>query len=263
MSGMRLWYQVLASYERMPNFLRPLQEICDRAASPGTVVEVHGTRWGGAGDQFRLFWNYDVREVIDNGLSVRRNGGYDAFVVANSLDPALTELREILDIPVLSFMEVACLHACMMGERFGLIVPQAKMAPRYREIVHGYGLQSRLSGIEVAEFPNLIGLDDAFRGDDSGRPALVPLLDAAERAIAAGAEIVIPVAAPSAILTRSAIFERQGAVILDCYSLLVKASELMVEMKRLTGQHVSRSQMYRAPSDEYFRQMAELRGLDI
>jgi Asp/Glu/hydantoin racemase len=258
---MRLFYQVLASYEAMPNFLRALQEHCTRAGAPGTAVEVHGTRFGGAGDQFRLFWNLDVREVIDNGLRLRREGGYDAFVVANSLDPAVVELREILDVPVLSFMEVACHNACMMGERFGLVVPNEKMAPRFRELVHAYGLRERLSGVEVASFEQLTRLDDAFAGGDGEEEALRVMQDAVGRAVENGAEVVIPVAAPSALLARRGVFAHRGAVVLDCYCRLVMQAELAVAMKRLTGEHVSRLQLYKAPDAASFERIAALRGL--
>src|SRR5690606_9246819 len=105
---MRIWYQLLSSETGMKNFIAATQALVDRAVSAGTTVEVRGTTNGVLGDQFRLFWNYDQREVIDNALKIRRDGGYDAFVIANSLDPALVELREMLDIPVLSFMEVNC-----------------------------------------------------------------------------------------------------------------------------------------------------------
>jgi hypothetical protein len=145
---MRLWYQLLSSEKRLSNFIGASGRLCARAAAPGTTVEVHGTRHGALGDQYRFFWHYDVREVIENGLAVRGSKAYDAFVIANSLDPALVELREMLDIPVLSFMEVCCFTACMMGERFGLVVPNEKMIPRYREIVHGYGLAARLAAVE-------------------------------------------------------------------------------------------------------------------
>ena len=125
---MRIWYQLLSSERRLSNFLKGAQSLCDKVAAPGTTVEVRGTRHGALGDQYRFFWHYDVREVVDNGLKVRdetrASGKYDAFVVANSLDPAIVELREMLDIPVLSFMEVNCFTACMLGDRFGL-VPRA------------------------------------------------------------------------------------------------------------------------------------------
>src|SRR3546814_175901 len=159
---MKLWYQLVSSETGMQHFIAATQALCDSAAAPDTQVDVRGTRQGALGDQYRLFWNYDVREIIDNALRIRKEGGYDAFVLANSLDPALVELREIMDIPVVSFMEVCCFHACTMGERFGLVVPNMKMVPRYREIPIGYGLRDSLSSVEGIEFENIRGFGAVF-----------------------------------------------------------------------------------------------------
>ena len=94
---MKIWFQLLSSETGMKGFLAATQKLVDRAMSPGTTVEVRGTTHGVIGDQYRLFCNYDTREVIDNALRIRAEGGYDAFVIANSMDPVLVELREMLD----------------------------------------------------------------------------------------------------------------------------------------------------------------------
>ena len=67
----RIWYQLVASENRMSNSIAATGRVCARAAAKGTQVEVRGTRHGALGDQFRFFWHYDVREIIDNGLSER------------------------------------------------------------------------------------------------------------------------------------------------------------------------------------------------
>src|SRR5688572_13862297 len=100
---MRIWYQLLSAEDGMKSSIAATQALATRAAAPGTTVEVRGTRHGALGDNYRLFWHYDTREVIENGLKVRREGSYDAFVIANSLEPGLVELRELLDVPVISF----------------------------------------------------------------------------------------------------------------------------------------------------------------
>ena len=164
---MRIWFQLLASETGMQNSIAATQTICDKAASPGTIVEVHGTSNGALGDNYRLFWHYDTREVIANGLKVRQSGQYDAFVIANSLDPGLVELREVLDIPVTSFMEVCCHTACMMGEKFGIIVSNEKFIHRYREIAIGYGLRERLAAVEATRFDNIRDLNTVFGAGES------------------------------------------------------------------------------------------------
>ncbi len=259
---MKIWYQLVSSETGMKNFLQSTQALCDGAAAPGTVVQVRGTQQGALGDQFRLFWNYDVREIIDNALEIRRSGGYDAFVLANSLDPALVELREIMDIPVVSHMEVCCFQACMMGERFGLVVPNEKMIPRYREIPYGYGLRDRLASVESIGFDNIRGFDAVFTDQALGDDCVAKTLQAARRSIAQGAEVVIPAGPASTLLVQRGIFEVDGVPLLDCYRLLVKATEAVVAMKRMTGVHISRKLLYQAPPAEYVEKVAQVRNIN-
>lgn len=258
---MRIWYQLISSETAMKNFIACTQGLCDRAASPGTTVEVRGTRQGALGDQYRLLWHYDVREVLENGLDVRRKGGYDAFVIANSLDPALVELREILDIPVLSFMEISCFVACTMGERFGLVVPNARMGPRYREIPYGYGLSDRLVAVESAGYENIRGFDEVFTDTALGDECIEAGLAAARRAIVKGADVVIPAGPLTALMASRGIYVVDDVPLLDAYSLLVKAAEMMVGMHRLTGVCVSRRQLYQAPPADLIRRAAEVRNI--
>ncbi len=262
-SVMKIWYQLVSSNTGMQNFLGATQALCDGAALPGTQVEVRGTEQGALGDQFRLFWNYDVREIIDNALAIRKSGGYDAFVLANSLDPGLVELREILDIPVVSFMEVCCFHACTMGDRFGIVVPNEKMIPRYREIPIGYGLRDRLASVEAIDFANIRGFDAVFTDEKLGDDCVKQILEAARRCIANGAETVIPAGPSTTLLAQRGIYEVDGVPLIDCYRLLLKATEMVVAMKRLTGIHVSRKLLYQAPPEEYVQRVADVRNIEL
>lgn len=105
---MRIWVQVFSARERSPHFHAALEEHLRSIADPGTQIEVHGTRKGGLGEQFRFFQAIDTVDIVDNILKCREAKGgqrYDAFVSLNSIDPCLNEAREILDIPVLGFLE--------------------------------------------------------------------------------------------------------------------------------------------------------------
>ena len=257
---MKIWYQLLSSETAMRDVIAGTQALVDTAASPGTVVEVRGTREGALGDDFRLFWHYDVREVIENGLRIRKEGGYDAFVLANSLDPGLVELREILDIPVLSFMEVSCSTALMMGESFGLVVPNDKFAAHYKEIVVRYGMRDRLTGIEALPYANVRDIGPAFK---AGKALIGEIEAACRRVMATGAEVVICPGPAAAMMAQAGIHEIDGVPILDSYRLLVKTAEAWVAMKRLTGVHVSRKRLYRSPPQSLLEQCAKARNLPV
>lgn len=259
---MRLWYQLLSSETGMKNFIAATQKLVDRVVSPGTQVEVRGTTQGVLGDQFRLFYNYDTREVIDNALKVRKEGGYDAFVLANSLDPALVELREMLDIPVLSFMEVNCFTACTMGDRFGLIVPNRKMIARYREIPIGYGLRDRLAACEPLFFDDVRKQDDAFTDVAVADAVVAETMRAARRAIEQGSEVLIAPGPPGALLAQRGIFKIDGVPLLDTYTLLAKVAETMAVMHQLTGVCVSRHMLYEAPPAELVKKVAAAYKVD-
>ena len=259
---MRIWFQLLASETGMSNSIAATKAIADKAASPGTIVEVHGTTNGALGDNYRLFWHYDTREVIDNGLKVRQSGQYDAFVIANSLDPGLVELREMLDIPVLSFMEVCCHTACMMGENFGILVSNEKFIPRYREIAIGYGLRDRLAAVEATKFDNIRDLNTVFGAGDAADRLKAELGEAARRAIDKGAEVLIASGPKAAFLASQGIYELDGVPLLDCYSLLVKFTEAMVGMHKLTGISVSRKGLYQSPPKELVMKAAAIHGIE-
>jgi allantoin racemase len=73
--------------------------------------------------------------------------GSDAAILAVSYDTALFAARQLLPIPVIGMTEAACLAACMVGGRFGLVTFSSP--DLYREVIAGHGLASRLSGIAL------------------------------------------------------------------------------------------------------------------
>jgi len=258
---MRIWYQLMASEKGMNHFVAATQALADKAAAPGTTVEVHGTREGAYGDQYRLFWHYNVREIIRNGLDAGRSGQYDAFVVANSLEPGMVELRETLDIPVVSFMEACCYTACSMGERFALIVPNEKFIPRYREIVYSYGIASRVATIESLTYENTRNFNAAFIDPQQQAVCAAEIIAIGRRAVEKGAEVVIAIGAATALMARRGVYEIDGAPLLDSYSLLVKLAEATVGYRALTGTFVSRKRLYQSPPAELSRRAAEIHNI--
>lgn len=260
-ASVKIWYQLISSETAMSDFLDSVRGLCNAAAAPGTEVEVHGTPFGALGDQYRIVWHYDVREFVETALRLRRDGGYDAFVIANSLDTGLVELREVLDIPVISFMEVCCFTACTMGERFSIIVQHPKMVTRYREIVHGYGIAGRLASIESTG--HAPGNRRMFSAKEEAEDYIAKVREAGCRALAAGAEVLFLTGSTAALLARHGIFDIDGAPLLHSYGLLVKAAESAVAMHRITGHCISRRNYYQSPPAELMNHVADVRDLPM
>lgn len=263
---MRIWVQVFSSPDRNPDFHAALAEHLRSVVEPGVEVEVHGTRKGGLGEQFRFFQAIDTADIIESVLECRQAKGgqrYDAFVSLNSIDPALTEAREILDIPVLGFLETTALVACMMGRSFSLITPNPKFGVSYSERLKLYGLTDRLASVEAMSFPHLSAYREAFTDAQAHQRVMDEFDRAARRAIEKGAEVIIPCGSHAVLQARRALREIDGALIMDGLAVLLKMTEMAVKTQKIMGTFVSRKLQYRAP-DEVTRERAKKEyGIDL
>jgi hypothetical protein len=61
--SMRIWVQVFSARERNPDFHATLGEHLRAVVEPGVQIEVHGTRKGGLGEQFRFFQAIDTPDI--------------------------------------------------------------------------------------------------------------------------------------------------------------------------------------------------------
>ena len=247
---MRIWVQVFSSRERNPNFHVALEEHLRSVVEPGVQIEVHGTRKGGLGEQFRFFQAIDTPDIIENILKCRAAKGedrYDAFVSLNSTDPALVEAREILDIPVLGFLETTTLVSCMMGRTFSLITPNPKFALSFSQKIQLYGLSDRLTSIEAMNIPHLPDYRQAFIDPAAHQRVMDEFDSAARRAVAAGAEVIIPCGSHAVLQARRGLREIDGALIIDGLGILLKMAETAVRIQQLMGTFVSRKMLYQAP----------------
>ena len=266
---MRLWVQVFSSRERNPNFHEALEKHLRSVVEPGVEIEVHGTKKGGLGEQFRFFQAIDMPDIIENVLKCKHAMGangekrYDAFVSLNSTDPALVEAREILDIPVVGFLETTALMACMMGKTFSLITPNPKFALSFEQRLTLYGLTGRLASIEAMNIPNLADYRQAYLHEAARTRVFNEWDAAARRAIAAGAEVLIPCGSHAVLTARRGVNEIDGALIVDGLAMLIKMAETMVKLQKTMGSVVSRKMLYQAPDAAVLQKAQQDYGLTL
>jgi allantoin racemase len=266
---MRLWVQVFSSRERNPNFHEALEQHLRTVVDPDTEIEVHGTKKGGLGEQFRVFQAIDMPDIIENVLKCKHakdaNGKprYDAFVSLNSTDPALVEAREVLDIPVLGFLETTALLSCMMGKTFSLITPNPKFALSFEQKLKLYGLSERLTSIEAMNIPSLTDFRQGFIDPAAHQRIMTEFDQAARRAVAAGAEVLIPCGSHAVLQARRGLREIDGALIVDGLAMLIKMAETAVRLQKIMGTVVSRKMLYQMPGAEVLAKAKQDYGLDI
>ena len=77
--------------------------------------------------------------------------GYDAVVLAVSLDTGLWACRELLGVPVIGMTEAGLLLGCTLATRIGVLTYGKRMGPMYRELCESYGLGARIAGIATLD----------------------------------------------------------------------------------------------------------------
>jgi allantoin racemase len=78
-------------------------------------------------------------------LLAEHAGRVDAVVLAVSHDTALEAARQLMPCPVVGMTEAACLTACLVGGRFGLVTFGG--VETYRELIARHGFSARLSAL--------------------------------------------------------------------------------------------------------------------
>jgi allantoin racemase len=257
---MKFWYQSLTRPDAWPAYQAALRRVLDRAADPGTTLDVHGIEQrGGVGDQYRRLEFIETIEVLDNVARAEAEG-YDAVLLGNIADPGLRTAREMVSIPVLGLCETALFTACQMGASVGLVVSNEKHYTRILENVALHGLTTRVAAVERMQVDRLVDLDAAFHPGETRDRILGQFHAAAERCVERGAEVIVPaVGVAMVLLAEAGVHESaRGAPVLCGPMALVQAGQAAVKLSRLMGgRYASRRGAYAQPPAS---QIAELRS---
>ncbi|NKB59433.1 MAG: hypothetical protein GKS00_24180 [Alphaproteobacteria bacterium] len=199
-------------------------------ARPETQLQTFGigeTPYGK--DRYRASFHIVTSLMIKSVLRAETKG-FDAVAVINTLDHGYYEMRELLDIPVVFITESAMHLACQLAPTFSFVTHNEAMQLHIGEMAKRYGLADRMAagthlGLTYENFPKMY--------DD---PATYVRLftEAARQAIAQGAALLMVAGNPlNMFLIDQAVRDIDGVPILDCCTAVVKAAELMVDLRRL------------------------------
>ena len=206
-----------------------MAEAAKLAAAPGTTIVPVTARFGARIISSRAENAIAGHAVIDAAAQHR---DCDAVLIGVSLDTGLRALREILPIPVVGMTEAAALVACTLGGRFGVVTLGTRMLALYEELLAGYGLASRVAGIEGVDIETRDYGDAARIGH-----ALVGLTDKLVRE--RGAEAIVLAGAAMAGYHRD-LRSRVPVPLLDGITCGVMLAETLVRLglkKPSVGSH--------------------------
>ena len=231
---MKIWYQSLSQIGHDPGY-DPyevnLKAYVDIVARPGTQVDVYGVKKKAPNMVKSDFIQHlHVGQVIDNALKAEREG-YDAFCVGGSLDLGYACLKEVLDIPVAFITESAYMSACLVARTFGIIGISEQNLRRKMQLVRDYGLTERCTPGAHLNSENSAIIDSFARDPQS---FIDNFTKAARQVIAGGAGVLIPsYGAMGSFLSKQGITTIDNIPIIDIVAVLIKTTEMLVDLKAL------------------------------
>jgi Asp/Glu/hydantoin racemase len=251
----RIWYQSFVHPTEQAPYIDRLQAFLDKAAGAGMKFEVHGLdppdRHFHPLSEFRC-----AAQTIRNAIEAER-AGYDAFVIGHFQEPGLLEIRGAVDIPVIGLGEASMLAALSMGGRLGLVTIDPAFIDWHERQVRMHCLDRRVVGVRAVHM-DLPAFMRAFTDEESYARVRADFNEQVRPLVAAGAEVIIPAGGlPMLLFVRESPFIIDGALVLNGIAVAIKATEMALSLKSLTGTVVSRRGTYAKAStaciEEYLR----------
>jgi Asp/Glu/hydantoin racemase len=172
------------------------------------------------------------REVIRGAIQAERED-YDVFFMNHFQDVGLYEARAAVKIPVLGLGEATLLHACTMGRKLGLIAINPAFIPTHNEQICRYGLQQRIAGLRAME-ANISDYMEAFASPAKKSELQAIFEREARRLIDGGADVIVPTGGiPMMLFGEEPDANVDGAPIVNGVTVVIKAAEMAVKLKRL------------------------------
>jgi len=198
------------------------------------------------------------REVIRGAIAAERDG-CDVFFMNHFQDVGLYEARAAVSIPVLGLGESTLLHACTMGRKLGLLAINPAFIPGHADQVMRYGLQQRVAGIRTID-ARISDYMEAFNTPAKKAALEEVFLREARRLLDAGADVIVPTGGiPMMLFASEPGANVDGAPVVNGVTILIKAAEMAVKLRRLGAMTTSRIAQsgFALPSEQALREFLE------
>ena len=90
-------------------------------------------------------------EIMTAAIEAERDG-FDAFVIGCCYDPALTQCRELVSIPVIGPLEASVSLSRLFGHSFAVVTDHRKAVPELRDRIRLYGLESNCRAVDAIDW---------------------------------------------------------------------------------------------------------------
>ena len=263
--ALRLWHQSTTEIDNIGPYRLSLLERARLILGDEAGIEVHGLPSGtyhGRSPSAALgnaYLHHRILDpILDNAMKAER-AGYAAFIIGSFSDPFVRELRSAIDIPVISLTESALLVGCSLGKYLVAISNAPAVAWMTRTSVEACGLQARVLDVTAIDPPLEEPALAAAYADPA--PVIAAFTRAAERAVAAGADVIIPAEGVLAqLLVLNGVRTIARAPVLDVFAIAWSYALLMARLWRRSGLRVGRAWHYRRDDAQLIEMIARVSG---
>jgi allantoin racemase len=246
---MRIWHQSFTVLDDVPHYRDALQRHLSAQAAPGTKIELHGMKPGTYPSDYpgtHIGYAYLAglhREQFVQAALRAQDEGYDAFLIATIPDTGYEEVRTLVDIPVIAFGQTSVLVAATLGDRIGIVNFIAALEPQLRRNLRNYRLDPLVGPIVQVEAQ----FTDVMAAYADPAPLLDAFTAAARRAIADGANVIVPGEGPlNVFLADQGVSRVDDVPVLDSLGTCVRMAELRAAQHAATGLRPARTGFYGA-----------------
>lgn len=186
-----------------------------------------------------------VLEEVQKGE--KKEGGFDAYVLACFGDPGLLECREITEAPVIGIAESSILFASQLGYKFSIITVLERIEAMMEETVKQVGMESRCASIRCTDVTVL----DLEENRDQAKETLLEMgKNAVEKD---GAEVLCLGCAGMSGLDEE-LQKELGVPVIDPVVAGVKMAEAIVDQ----GKKTSKIKTFKHPEKKRFKGYSDL-----
>ncbi len=234
---------------------RPDTEIDFKSVSPGLER---------ISDGHPYFFFLNERSVIERVIEAEEEG-YDAAVVGCFLDPGVSVVRGVVNIPVIGLCESTLHFACQLGRKFAIISPDIpSIISATEDKIRIHGLQDRaithpVRGITMSMY-------DVFnKGLQKPEVVAEDIAKNAEKCVEEGADAVIVGCnglAPFCTASGAAKVGENEIPLIDCVAVGIKTAEMIVDLNKQLGlPFISRAGFYSLPRQKDLDRVRSTFGL--
>jgi allantoin racemase len=242
-------------------YFEQVKKHLDLVKRPDTEVvmkDVGGAEWNSTWESYAGLRSFNNIEILKSILKAEEMG-FDGVCISCFFDPALSEAKQLLKIPVTGIAEASMYLASLMGSKFAVITKEKDFVPPMVAQISQYGLEAKAikhNPVRVLTMPEdqLSVIEQAiFTGVATDFTPLVDnFTEVGRGCIEDGAEVLIlGCGLLSPILTEAGLTDVDGAAIIEPNHASLKLTEILVDLHKAGLPFISRKSTYMDVPPEY------------